>query len=340
MSFEFPEAFATLVLLLPLVLVLRRSDRRSQETAETFHGRSPTVAYQRLRLIFAGVFVIAMTAVAARPYITYDRTASLLFVVDVSRSMQARFSCSEPTFLDRAKAVLQESVVAIPEARMGLFAFDRFAFPISQMTTDRTYLREVIERGLYSGLMLQATQTNISNALNAVALKRERLPNIYGQVSHVVLLSDGYVGGGFRRRLAEPIRMLRENNVKVSTVAVGNPIETPIADSEGESCVSRHIEMNGDKVMIPLRTDVLKFIATETGGDHFSENETARLVQVLRSELTYQELTDNLADDGPRRDSSTIFLALAILALLGYFYVPPQLAGFEWLGTRSNRIKE
>lgn len=325
MTFAFPAAFLGLLALLPVFIVLRRSSRWTQETAATFRGRAPAGWYFTVRLVLACLFTTALTAVAARPYVAYDKTASFVFAIDESRSMQARFSCSEPTFLVRAKDVLRETISAIPEARVSLFAFDRFAFPVTQLTTDREYLFDVIEHGIYTGLMLQATQTEIANALNVIAAKRERLPDTYGDISHVIVLSDGYVGGDYRRRLQVPLATLREAGVKVSTVGIGNAAETPIADSEGGRCIGRHIEMNGDKVMIPLRADVLKFIASETGGSYYTEKETERLVDSLRAGLTYRVSSDAAAP-GPRRDVSGAFLALATFALLGYLYVPARMS--------------
>lgn len=324
MTFSFPLAFLALLLLLPAVLVLRRSARWTRDTAATFKGCPPGSAFFTARLVLACIFFAALTTVAARPYVAYEQSANLVFVVDVSRSMHARFSCSEPTFLARAKNVLRAAITAVPEARVSVFAFDRFAFPVTQMTTDRGYLFDVIENGLYVGLMLEATQTEIANALTVVAAKRERLPETYGDVSHVVVLSDGHVSGNYRRRLQTPIDKLRDAGVKVSTVGIGNPAETPIADTEAGQCSGRHVEVNGDKVMIPLRADILKFIATETGGSYFSEAETDRLIATLRAELEH-EVGSVDASAAPRRDVGGVFLAVATLALLGFVYLPARI---------------
>ncbi|MDH3531850.1 MAG: VWA domain-containing protein [Gammaproteobacteria bacterium] len=324
MTFAFPLAFLALLLLLPVVLVLRRSARWTQDTASTFKGRPPAPVFFTVRIVLACLFFAALTAVAARPYVAYEKSANLVFVIDVSRSMHARFSCSEPTFLTRAKNVLKKTLAAIPEARVSLFAFDRFAFPVTQLTTDRNYLFDVIENGLYVGLMLEATQTEIANALSVVAAKRERLPEIYGNVTHVVVFSDGHVSGDFRRRLQAPIEKLQGGGVKVSTVGIGNPAETPIADADAGQCIGRHIEVSGDKVMIPLRADILKFIATETGGSYFTEAETDRLIAALRAELEYDTGSVD-ARNAPRRDVSGAFLAVATLALLGFVYLPARI---------------
>lgn len=323
--FAFSKAFLLLILIVPAVFVFRRSARLGRKTAAELQGRAPEPTYFTTRLVLACLFMAALTVVAARPYIAYDKSASFVFVVDVSRSMQARYSCSEPTFLERAKRVLRDTVQALPEASVGIFAFDRFAFPITQLTTDRTYLADVIDHGLYVGLMLEATQTEIANALSVVAAKKRRLPEIYGDVTHVIVLSDGYVSGDYRRRLQTPFAELAEAGIKVSTVGIGNPEETPIADVISGQCVNQLIEVNGDTVKIPLRADILKFIAIETGGAYYAETETSRLVQDLRSELAVGSVADSHST-GPRRDVSNVFLTIATLALLGFVYLPVRFA--------------
>ena len=320
MHFLYPEALLAMLLLLPVGWLLSRSYRRALATTTSFGARANSVKFFKARFLLAGIFVSSLAVVAARPYVTYQQSADILFVVDVSRSMLARHSCSEPTFLDRAKIVLGRTIDAMPQANIGIFAFDRFAFPVTQMTNDREYLHDVVDNALYVGLMLQATQTEIANALNTVAEKMRRLPDIYGGVSHVVLLTDGYVEGNYRRRLAAAVTQLRRVGARVSTVGIGNPEDTPITDSENGQCLNRKLEVSGDTVMIPLRTDVLKFVAAESGGDYFTEYETDRLVESLQADL--RRLAGERRQAGARRDVSGVFLALASLALLGFVYLP------------------
>lgn len=320
MQFLLPQALLAMLLLLPVGWLLSRSHRRAVSASKKFGARANSTMYFKIRFLFAGIFICSLAMVAARPYVTYQKSADILFVVDVSRSMLARHSCSEPTFLDRAKVVLGRTIDSLPQANIGIFAFDRFAFPVTQMTNDRDYLQDVVDNALYVGLMLQATQTEIANALNTVAEKMRRLPDIYGGVSHIVLLTDGYVDGNYRRRLAAAVAQLKGIGARVSAVGIGNPEDTPISDSEGGQCLNRKLEVSGDTVMIPLRTDVLKFVATESGGDYFSEYETDRLVESLRADL--KRPVEGRQQTRARRDFSGVFLALASVALLGFVYLP------------------
>ena len=285
--------------------------------AAIYKGKSPHSRYYRARYILAGLFFGSMTMVAARPYIESGRTGDLLFLVDVSRSMHARHSCGDMTFLDRAKNVMSDVLVGVPEARFGIFAFDRFAFPITHLTRDRTYLYEVIEQGVHVGLTFEATRTELANALSVVAMKKARLPEIYGNVSNVILLSDGHIGGDYTRGLREPLQQLRDAGIRILTVGIGNPGETPIMNIDRDQCTNEFIEMDGKVVNIPLRDDILKYIATESNGQYFSEGDTESLLRLLRDELT------NVDNSGPavaglyRRDISPLFLLIGTIALFG-----------------------
>jgi hypothetical protein len=319
MNFEFVEAFLALLLLVPVVLLLRRSERRNRTIALAYRARPATEAFFVARTVTFCLFIAALTAVAARPFVSYDVGGSYLFLTDVSRSMQARHSCAEPTFLGRAKSVMRETLAAIPEAKAGIIAFDRFAFPITSMTSDRYYLGEVIDKGLYIGLTFEATRTDLANALRVVARKKGRLPDIFGQVQHVVLLSDGHIEGDYRRSLQSPIEALRQADISVLAVGIGNPDETPVATVNDGQCSNQHLEVDGNKVMIPLRADILRHIASETQGQYFAEPEVGRLVSYLRGRL--ERRVDADVETAQRRDVSRMFLAFGTAGLFGFVFL-------------------
>jgi hypothetical protein len=152
MHFEFPWAFSFLLVLLPLLWAMRRGRERTREVAATYRSRPPRNAYFTSRMALACALVAGLAALGARPYVNLDKTGDFLFLSDVSRSMQARQSCGEPTFLQRSKRVMRDIVSGIPEGRFGIVAFDRFAFPVTQMTRDHDYIREVLEHGVHIGL--------------------------------------------------------------------------------------------------------------------------------------------------------------------------------------------
>ena len=317
MYFEYYQTLYLLGLIIPLVWLLKRSEKKLLSIASVYKVKSPGAWYFNTKLILIILFVSSMILIAARPYIVSNRSADYVFLIDVSRSMDARQTCGDLTFLDRSKIIMREILEGVPEARFGIFAFDRFAFPITQMTTDFDYLNDVIVEGVHIGLTFEATKTELANALGVIADKKSRLPDLYGKVSKVILISDGNISGDYRRRLSTPLSRLSNSGVQILTVGVGNPGETPIMVSERGQCINENIELDGETVLIPLRDDVLKFIASESQGMYFSEGETERLVETLRSGLVLVADTTGQQDGSYRKDISLYFLILASIALLG-----------------------
>ena len=118
-----------------------------------------------------------------------------------------------------------------------------------------------------------------------------------------------------------PLSRLRDAGVTVSTVGIGNPEPTPIAANEDGQCVNESIEVNGERVLIPLRADILKYIATEGAGAYYSETESGQLADALRDDRK-PALIDETDAALATRDVSGWFVTIATLALLGFVFAP------------------
>jgi hypothetical protein len=231
--------------------------------------------------------------------------------------MDARHTCGDLTFLNRSKNIMRKVLTDIPEARFGIVVFDRFAFPITQMTNNFEYLNEVIDEAIHIGMTFEATKTELANALRVIAEKKTKLPDIYGNVKKLILISDGFVSGDYRRRFSEPLSLLRNVGMEVMVVGIGNPGDTPIMSTDRNQCVNENIEMDGEVVLIQMRDDVLKFIAAETKGQFFAETDTEGLIQQLRSGLDIVDEDNGSSIARHRNDISSIFLIMASLSLFG-----------------------
>lgn len=325
MGFVFPEA---LFILLGLPLVpwfICRSHRRGRQVIEAFRCDSIGRWHTIVRLALTLLLVASLALVAARPYVVSKKTGSFLFLLDVSRSMEARHTCAEPTFLDRAKKVMRQVIAEVPEAEFGIMAFDRLALPITQLTYDHNYLLDVMEHGIDVGLTYDATSTNIDNALAAVAEKKKRLPEFYSNVSYVILLSDGHSPkGDFQRSLRAPLSDLRATNTRLLGVGIGNSGLTPVpVERNGECLKDRYYQTrSGENVVVPLRDDILTFISTGTNGAYFGEAQTATLVTFLRENgLAEDRKGASARGKNMRKDIGQMFLALATAALSGLLLI-------------------
>ena len=321
MGFDLPAVFLCLLVLLPLVYVLRRGIGRTAAVARMFRGRVPGRAYTAVKVGALIVFIASLVTAGARPYIEPRQTGEYLFLADVSRSMLARNYCSEPTMLERAKDVMHRVMNAVPEGRFGVMVFDRLAFPVTQMTYDHDYLHVAIDNGVDVGMIFEATATSLPNALTVAARKKENFPELYGEVGYLILLSDGHMEGDWRPEMEQAIAELRAADLTVLTVGIGNPGETPVPRLRDGACVDDYLEVNGRVLRIPLRDDLLKFIATETGGEYFGEGAIDELTVFLRRETLTGVPEDAEFDEAQRLDVSWFFLLASTLALFVFLLI-------------------
>lgn len=318
MTFQFPQVFFLLVIIIPLLIVFLLGKRRTESVIIKFKSRPPRFWYYASRVVFAFLFIGSLVAVGARPYSELKKTGDYVFLVDVSLSMQARNSCVEPPFLDRAKQVMRKILSGVPEGRFGIVAYERLTFPITHMTFDHAYLEEVVEHGIYPGLIYDRTDTQTGRALSLIAEKKERLPEIYGGLEYVILLTDGYMENSNRSLLGESLQKLKKAGIRVLTVGIGNQAATPIPTVENGECVDKFIVKDGQLITITLQRDTLEFISSETQGRYFGEVEIMELIQYLREETLKQTFVESVDVYRQRDDISWLFMTMASIGLFGF----------------------
>lgn len=321
MGFDLPEVFLSLLILPPLLFVLVRGMGRTARVARMFRGSPPSRAYTSIKVGALILFIGSLVTAAARPYIEPRVTGEYLFLTDVSRSMLARNYCSEPTMLERAKDVMHRVMTAVPEGRFGVMVFARLAFPVTQMTYDHAYLHDAIDNGVNVGMIFEATATGLPNALSTAARKKENFPELYGNIRYVILLSDGHMEGDWRPEMEQAISELQGADITVLAVGIGNPGETPVPRQRNGECVDDYLEVNGRVLRIPLRDDLLKYIATETGGEYFGEGAVGELVVFLRDQTLTAVPDDAVFDETQRLDASWAFMLTATLALFVFLLI-------------------
>jgi len=321
MGFDYPVVFLLAIALVPLLWILVQSEALTRKTLLQFKSPPPSTGYFRLRLVFAVVFMASLILTGAGPYIEPRHTGDYLFLVDTSRSMSARLSCEDPTFLDRAKNVMEDVMDGVPEARFGVLVFDRLTFPVTQLTYDHAYLRSVINNALFIGMTYRATDTNLINALAVVAEKKQSIPQLYKDVEYIVVLSDGHLDEeDWRQGLEQPLQALLDSGITTLVVGIGNSVDTPIpeADQNG-NCVDKLTEIDGKTIRIPLRTDILQSVAMGTQGLYFEEGQTNQLISYIRQETLTEVKDDAQFGLEQRNKIGWIFLFPAVAALFGLF---------------------
>jgi hypothetical protein len=324
-GFQNPQAFYLLILILPILVIFWKAMNKTNNVISAFKSRPPGRIYHFSKAFVIVIFFISLVVISARPYSQLQRTADLLFLIDVSRSMQARKSCSQPSYLDRAKNVIRKVITDIPEARFGINVYERLTFPITHLTFDHIYLDTVIENGLYDGLIFDRTATRLGKAIITLAQKKQNLPDIYGNLKFVILLTDGNLSEKYRDELDDAIIKLQDEELVIIPVGIGNPEPTPIPTVEDGRCVDKFIVKDGNLITVPLNSDSLRYIATNTNGQYYGEGDLNELVAYLRENALQDTFVDTGVSQRQRNDISWIFLIISTIAFFIYMLIDSDL---------------
>jgi Ca-activated chloride channel family protein len=188
----------------------------------------------------------------------------IMIVLDLSGSMRA--ADLRPTRLAAAKTVTQEFIERRADDRIGAVVFARDAFLLSAPTFDHVRVAQLV------GKMEVGTITGDGTAIGdglATALARLRRSQASSKV--LVLLTDGDNNAGSMSP-EYATGLAKELGVKIYTVQMGNGDEVDVEvdrDAYGRPVYAR--------ARFPVQPEVLKQIATETGGESFIATETEGL---------------------------------------------------------------
>jgi Ca-activated chloride channel homolog len=253
------------------------------------------------RHVAFGLLVLALAALTsamARPtrdvQVPRDR-ATVVMAIDVSLSMEA--SDVEPNRLVAAQRSAKEFVDLLPpRINLGLVTFSGTATVAVTPTTDRSSVTRAIDT------LELAERTAIGEAiyssLDSIRTFQAQLAGEEGggevAPARVVLMSDGTNTWG--RSPDQAIAAAREAEVPVSTIAFGT--------DEG------YIELEGDRVAVPVDHEQLQGIADETGGSYHAAASAEELSDV------YRDLGSQIGYTTERREVTTQFVGIGLMCAL------------------------
>ncbi len=193
---------------------------------------------------------------------------NIVLVVDISGSMQAmdyEKAGQRESRIDAVKDVVREFVRARPNDRIGMVVFGTRAYVASPLTLDHDWLERNLDRiriGLVEGNT--AIGAGIGTAVN-------RLRATKAKSRVIVLLTDG--GENVHHPPAlEAAQAAKEFNVRMYTIGAGSQglAPMPVYDQAG------HL-LGYQPIRADLDEDLLKQVASLTGGQYFRAADTASL---------------------------------------------------------------
>jgi Ca-activated chloride channel homolog len=289
MHFANPGYFL-LLFLLPAAVWLYRTRARRAEPRVTYSDVTPLLTQRRslraqarrtlpwFRALAAGLVIIAL----ARPQkissreVVHGQGIDIVLVIDLSYSMRAEDFPPGNRF-EGARTVLSRFVSGIVEDRLALVVFASQAFTQCPLTLDRDMVRTMVEQ-LQLG-MISGDSTAIGMALSTAA---SRLDRSQSKSKVIILLTDGENNAGS----IDPVdaaRACQALGIRVYTIGIGKPEGSPVPVQlpDGRAVYARRPD--GSFALTKLDEELLKRIASITGGEYHHAGDTGALQAVYES---------------------------------------------------------
>lgn len=303
--------FLYLLLLLPVmiafyVLKQQKANASIRMPALRQFEKAGTTFRHYLRHVLFGLRVIAvglLIIVLARPQAT-DRFQNvstegidIVLALDISGSMLARDF--KPDRLEASKNVATEFISGRPYDRIGLVVFSGESFTQCPLTTDHAVLINLL-REIQSGMIEDGTAIG-----NGLATAVNRIKDSQAKSKVIILLTDGVNNRG-EIAPATAAGIAKTFGIRVYTIGVGTqgmapyPVQTPFG-------------MQFRDMQVEIDENILKEIASDTGGKYYRATDNSKLVQVY-SEIDKLEKSKIDVKQFSRKEEK--YLAPAIIAFI------------------------
>lgn len=315
-GFEFanPKYFLLLVLLLPMILWYIFKEKKSHadlqfSSLRAFRGiRHAGRVWLRHVLFALKVLAIVFLVIAlARPqssnsWQTYTSEGiDIVLGLDISTSMLARdFS---PDRLEAAKEVATKFILERPQDRIGLVVFAGESFTQCPLTTDQAVLVNLL-REVQSGMIEDGTAIGLGLA-NAV----NRLKDSPAKSKVVILLTDGVNNRGAIAPVTAA-ELAKTYGIRVYTIGVGTYGEAPYP-------VPSPFGVQLQNMRVEIDEDVLRQIATVTGGQYFRATDNSKLEQIYKEIDQLEKSKMEVKHFSKKQEQYFWFGLIGVLLLVG-----------------------
>jgi len=296
-----------------------------QLTAERLRGRLIRNDHPLPRWLALGLLLAAMGAFAfslARPQGdagVKKETAkgrNVMIALDLSRSM--RVADVTPDRLGQAKILIYEILDSLENDRVGLVGFAGTPFLFAPLTIDLAAVKETVEQ-----IDEQWIPMGGSDISAAIKLSMETLKETGQKNNTLILISDGEENDG---DLDAIVAEAESAGVAIFAIGIGTQDGgfVPHPDfSDGYL-----IDESGSKVLSRLQADVLRNLATKTGGRYVVAGRTGNIPAMIEQAIQGMDVFEM---EGGQTKIVIEFFQWA--ALPGIFFLMASIvAGTRWRG--------
>lgn len=283
-------SFIYLGLIIPILflvfLIFRRWQKKSIRKyfdINTIKFLSPEISNSKplLKFIIISIALLMLVISLVNPKIgtelkTVKREGvDIVFAIDVSKSMLAEDIA--PNRITKSKRIVSELFNNLGSDRVGIIAYASTAIPVLPITTDFSSARMFLES--LNTDMLSSQGTSIAEAINL----SKNYFNDENQTNRVLcVISDGEDHEIQNNNLSD---IAKEAGITIISIGVGSPNGAPIPIKENDIVKSYKKDDKGEVVITKLNENILKDMATQTGGIYFKGDNTNSVVSSIVDEL-------------------------------------------------------
>ena len=283
-------SFIYLGLIIPILflvfLIFRRWQKKSISRyfdINTIKFLSPEISNSKplLKFIIISFALLMLVISLVNPKIgtelkTVKREGvDIVFAIDVSKSMLAEDIA--PNRIIKSKRIVSELFNNLGSDRVGIIAYASTAIPVLPITTDFSSARMFLES--LNTDMLSSQGTSIAEAINL----SKNYFNDENQTNRVLcVISDGEDHEIQNNNLSD---IAKEAGITIISIGVGSPNGAPIPIKENDIVKSYKKDDKGEVVITKLNENILKDMATQTGGIYFKGDNTNSVVSSIVDEL-------------------------------------------------------
>jgi len=269
----------------------------------------------------ASALFFAFAALARPQNVLHDeqsgeRGIDIVVVLDLSGSMraimdtpsnvpQAGQRSTRLTRIDTAKDVILDFISRRKTDRIGVVVFGKADYVLAPPTLDYQLLTTLVGK-----MELDLIDGNGTAIGDAVGSGVARLRRSTAKSKAIVLLTDGDSNAG-ELSPEYATHLAKNQGVKVYTVQIGNGDEVDVQEGIDLFGQPKYVRRN-----FPVNPELLRTMASETGGEAFVATDKKGLEKSMHSILDSLEKTKFLAQTSATEDLFPLLLGPAVLLLL------------------------
>jgi Ca-activated chloride channel family protein len=315
-SFQHPQAFWLLLLLLPLAALYRYAIQRKRAVARKIGDEALvaelTASYlprrYALKAFLSGGALIMLVVAIAHPRLsggtqkTVRNGIDLVLALDVSNSMLAEDIA--PTRLDRARQIMYLMVDRLTNHRIAIVVFAGKAYLQMPLTADHSAAKMYINA---AGPELVSVQgTALKEALNRSSQSFNTQDKKY---KAVILITDGE---DHDEDAVEEAENMAKEGIVVNTIGIGSTKGSVIKNPESGEV---KLDADGKPVVSVLNEKVLQEIAQAGNGTYHYYTQTATAVQAMEEAILQMEQREIV------EESSKVYQSLYMYPLLAALFL-------------------